>query len=74
MKEASQAYDPFFAYNEDTAHRVVIYSLDTLRQAAEYGEVEWDPEDPEVQKKLPELEGVWGISYNMKRGQKDEIQ
>ena len=53
---------------------MVIYSLDTLRQAAEYGEVEWDPEDPEVQKKLPELEGVWGISYNMKRGQKDEIQ
>ena len=74
MKEASQAYDPFFAYNEDTAHRVVIYSLDTLRQAAEYGEVEWDPEDPEVQKKLPELEGVWGISYNMKRGQKHESQ
>ena len=63
MKQVSQSYDPFFSMPENPGRRVVIYSLDTLRQAAEYGNADWDPEDPEIQKKIPELKEVWGTNY-----------
>ena len=45
------------------SRRVVVYSLDNLREQAEYNENGLDPEDPEMLKILPEFPGVWGTQY-----------
>ena len=63
MKQVTECNDPFFTYPRDMSRRVVVYSLDNLREQAEYNENGLDPEDPEMLKKLPEFPGVWGTHY-----------
>ena len=63
MKQVTECNDPFFTYPKDMSRRVVVYSLDNLREQAEYNENGLDPEDPEMLKKLPEFPGVWGTHY-----------
>ena len=56
--------DYFFGWPKDPAHRVQIYSMESLRNMMEYQEnLDLDLEDPEVIRTLPENENVSGSTY-----------
>ena len=73
MKQTINGYDTFFSYPTDMSRRIMVYSLEDLREQAEYGVTGVDPEDPEVQKTLPEQDWAWGRTYRLALtdGQKD---
>ena len=63
MSRACRCTDVKYSLPTDRTRQVKIYSLPSLRNMMDYGELELDPEDPEAQKKLPELTETGAMTY-----------
>ena len=63
MTHVTGCSDTKFQLPLDRTHRVKVYSLNNLQELADYGELELDPEDPEVLRRLPELMEFGAVTY-----------
>ena len=60
-----QCEESLFRCQVDPDRSIAVYMLPSLRNLADYGELEEDPDDPEVLARLPEIENIWGNYYDV---------